>query len=182
MNPITKLRFRKNPPADVPPDGFVDLVWDADTNQFVARDSDKSVRQLVDADPIVENAIIAERSAVAALVNKTLTNPTINNYIEGTVSIGSSGSSKTISLTTGTLQTTTLTANCTFTMPSATAGKSFVLKVMTGSGSFTPSFTGVKWPDGTSPTFNTTANRYYFVTFQADGIAWSGAVSGVYMP
>jgi hypothetical protein len=41
MNPITKLRFRTNPPADVPPEGFVDLVWDPYTNGFVSRGPDK---------------------------------------------------------------------------------------------------------------------------------------------
>jgi len=125
---------------------------------------------------------IAGVDATQTLTNKTLTNPTVNNYTEGVVAIGNSGSSQTIALTSGTFQTMTMTANCTVTMPTATAGKSFVLRVSTGSGSFVPTFTGVKWPDNTAPTFSSTASRYYFVTFQADGTAWSGQVSGVYTP
>ena len=112
------------------------------------------------------------------LTNKTLTNPTINNYTYGVVSMGASNTTKTIDLTAGTFQTVTLTSSCTFTMPTATAGKSFTLKVTTGTGE--PTFTGVKWPDNTPPTFTTTASRYYFVNFQADGTAWSGVVSPTY--
>ena len=135
-------------------------------------------------DPEISYAVTPAGAEASAdtLTNKTLINPVITNYTESVVAIGNSSTAQTIALTSGTFQTMTLTANCTVTMPAGGAGKSFTLKVSTGSGSFTPSFTGVKWPDGTPPTFNTTANRYYFVTFQADGIAWSGAVSGVYMP
>jgi hypothetical protein len=63
------------------------------------------------------------------LTNKTLTNPSVNDYTEGVVAIGTVTSASTISLTSGTVQTATLTAStaCTFTMPTATAGKSFVL-------------------------------------------------------
>ena len=56
------------------------------------------------------------------------TNPTITNYVESVVAIGNSSTAQTLSLTNGTVQTVTMTGNCTFTMPTATAGKSFVLK------------------------------------------------------
>ena len=128
----------------------------------------------------VGGAVITTNTGTQTLTNKTLTNPTVNNYTEGVVAIGDSGASQTIDLTSGTFQTMTMTANCTVAMPTATAGKSFVLKVLTGAGSYVPSFTGVKWPDDTAPTFNSTASRYYFVTFFADGTAWSGQVSQTY--
>jgi len=59
----------------------------------------------------------------------TVNNPTVTNYVESVVAIGTVTSSSTLSLTSGTVQTATLTAStaCTFTMPTATAGKSFVL-------------------------------------------------------
>lgn len=96
-------------------------------------------------------------------------------YTEGVVAIGNSGSSLTLSIATGTFQTVTLTANCTFTMPPATAGKSFVLKVMTGTGGNTASFIGVRWPENTAPVITSVSGRYDLISFIADGSAWSGS-------
>lgn len=104
------------------------------------------------------------------------TNPTLIGYTEATVAIGNSGTSKTISLANGTFQTVTLTGNCTFTMPTATAGQSFILKILTGAGSFTATFTSVKWSGGTAPTITTTASKYDLASFIADGTAWSGSI------
>lgn len=106
---------------------------------------------------------------------QTLADKTLVNYTEGVVSIGNSGTSKTISLADGTFQTCTLTGNCTFTMPTATAGKSFILKVLTGAGSYTAAFTGVKWAGGTAPTITAAASKYDLISFVADGTAWSGS-------
>jgi len=110
----------------------------------------------------------------------TLTGVTITNYTEATVAIGNSGASQTIALTNGTRQTMTMTANCTVTMPTATNGKSFVMRIITGAGGYVPTFTGVVWPDNTAPTFNSTAGRYYNVVFEADGANWTGAVGPTY--
>lgn len=110
------------------------------------------------------------------LTNKTLTNPSVNNYTEGVVAIGNTGTSQTISLTSGTFQTATLTGNCTFTMPTATAGKSFVL-ILTqdGTGGRTATFTSVKWPNGAAPTITTTATTGRdILTFVSDGTNWYG--------
>lgn len=120
------------------------------------------------------------------LTNKTLTNPTINNYVEGVVAIGTVTSSNTLSLTNGTVQTATLTAStaCTFTMPTATAGKSFILLLKqaatTGGGSAT--FTGVKWNSVGAPTMTTTAGKMDIFTFVADGTNWYGAYNQGYTP
>jgi hypothetical protein len=116
------------------------------------------------------------------LTNKTLTNPTVNNYTEGVVAIGNSGTTKTIDLTSGTFQTVTLTGSCTFTMPTATAGKSFILKVLTGAGGYTATFTGVKFPDNTAPVVTATAGRYDIFSFIADGTAWSGSAIQNFTP
>jgi len=78
-------------------------------------------------------------------------------------------------LTNGTLQTVTMTGNCTFTMPTAVAGKSFILIVNTGAGSFTGVFTSVKWPSNTAPTLTTTASRWDVLAFQSDGTYWYGS-------
>jgi len=112
----------------------------------------------------------------ATLTNKTLTNPTVTNYVETVVAIGNSGTTQTLSLTSGTVQTVTMTGNCTFTMPTATAGKSFVLiATQDGTGSRTAVFTSVKWPGGTAPTLTTTATTGRdILTFFADGTNWYG--------
>ena len=108
------------------------------------------------------------------------TNPTITNYTESVVAIGNSSTAKTIDLTNGTVQTCTLTGNCTFTMPTATAGKSFILILSTGAGSFTGTFTSVKWPSNTAPTITTTASRWDILTFVADGTNWYGNIAQAY--
>ena len=80
------------------------------------------------------------------------TNPTLTGYTEANVAIGNSGTSKTLSLANGTFQTVTLTGNCTFTMPTVVTGQSFILKVYSGAGGYTATFTGVKFPGNTAPT------------------------------
>ena len=116
------------------------------------------------------------RATTDTLTNKTLTNPTVTNYVESVVAIGNSGTTQTLSLTNGTVQTVTMTGNCTFTMPTATAGKSFILiAVQDGTGSRTATFTSVKWAGGTAPTLTTTASTGRdILTFVADGTNWYG--------
>jgi hypothetical protein len=118
-------------------------------------------------------------SSSETLTNKTLTNPTVNNYTEGVVAIGTVTSSHTLSLTSGTVQTATLTAStaCTFTMPTATAGKSFILllKQAATTGNGTATFTGVKFSGGTAPTITATAGKMDILTFTADGTNWYGS-------
>ena len=114
------------------------------------------------------------------LTTPTLTNPTVTSYVESVVAIGNSGTAQTLSLTNGTVQTCTLTGNCTFTMPTATAGKSFILILSTGAGSFTGTFTSVKWPSNTAPTITTTASRWDILTFVADGTNWYGNSAQAY--
>ena len=118
----------------------------------------------------------------ATLTNKTLTNPTVTNYVESVVSIGNSGTTQTLSLTNGTVQTITMTGNCTFTMPTNVAGKSFILIcTQDATGSRTATFTSVKWPAGTAPTLTTTASTGRdILTFVADGTNWYGNYAQAY--
>jgi len=120
------------------------------------------------------------------LTNKTLENPTVQNYVESVVAIGTVSSSHTLVLTNGTVQTATLTAStaCTFTMPTATAGKSFVLllKQAASTGNGTATFTGVKFGTAGAPTITATAGKMDILTFVADGTNWYGSIAQGYTP
>lgn len=130
--------------------------------------------------------VFAERSNTATLTNKTLTNPSVNNYTEGVVAIGTVTSSSTLSLTNGTVQTATLTAStaCTFTMPTAVAGKSFILllKQAASTGNGTATFTSVKWGTTGAPTITATAGKMDILTFVSDGTNWYGSAAQGYTP
>ena len=116
----------------------------------------------------------------------TVNNPTVTNYVESVVAIGTVTSSSTLSLTSGTVQTATLTAStaCTFTMPTATAGKSFVLllKQAASTGNGTATFTSVKWGTAGAPTVTATAGKMDILTVIADGTNWYGSIAQGYTP
>jgi len=116
----------------------------------------------------------------------TITNPTVTNYVESVVAIGTVTTTNTLALTNGTVQTATLTAStaCTFTMPTATAGKSFVLllKQAAATGNGTATFTSVKWAAAGAPTITATAGKMDILTFIADGTNWYGSAAQGYTP
>jgi hypothetical protein len=112
----------------------------------------------------------------------TLANPTINAYTESVTAIGNSSTTQTINIANSTIITATLTANCTWTMPSNTAGKSFILLLKTGNGGFTSTFTGVKFPANTAPTITTANNSMDILSFIADGANWYGNFAQGYIP
>ncbi len=113
----------------------------------------------------------------------TVGNVTINAYTEGiTTGYVNTGAAYTINIANTTIITANLSASCTFTMPTATAGKSFILLLKTGAGSFTGTFTGVKFVGNTAPTITTTANRMDILTFTADGTNWYGNYAQNYNP
>lgn len=107
-------------------------------------------------------------------------NLTFDSFTESVVAIGNSSTSQTLSLTSGTVQTCTLTGNCTFTMPTAIAGKSFTMFLNTGAGNYTASFSGVRWADSASPTVTILANKVDIYSFISDGSYWYGSFSQNY--
>ena len=109
---------------------------------------------------------------------KTLTNPTVTNYVETPYSANSS-TAITLDLTNGTVQIITLTGNATITMPTATSGKSFIMYLkQDATGSRTVTWSTVKWAGGTAPTITSTASRQDILSFFADGTNWYGVVVG----
>ena len=116
---------------------------------------------------------------------QTVTNKTIeagtftNGYTEETVSANTS-TAYTIDLANGSVQILTLTGNCTFTFPTATAGRSFILVLkQDGTGSRTATWpAAVKWPAGTAPTITSTASKSDKYIFTADGSNWIGSNAG----
>lgn len=97
-------------------------------------------------------------STTPTITTPVLTNPTITAYLETAPAIANSSTAVTLALASGTVLSYTLTGNCTFTMPTATSGTSFIVKlIQDATGSRTATFTGVKYPGGTAPTITTTA-------------------------
>ena len=117
------------------------------------------------------------------LTNKTLTtpvltNPTVTNYVETAYSANSS-TAITLDLANGTVQIITLTGNATITMPTATAGKSFIIMLkQDATGSRSVTWSTVKYAGGTAPTITATASRMDILSFFADGTNWYGTVIG----
>jgi hypothetical protein len=91
--------------------------------------------------------------------------------------LGSSGSSKTIVLPENynAMLTCSLSANCTFTMPSPVNGYQFSLLLKQDvTGGRTAIFTNVKWPGDIIPTISTTAMNMDIINFFSDGTNWYG--------
>ena len=113
-------------------------------------------------------------------------NTTVAAATETAVALGTVTSTATIAITAGTLITATLTAStaCTFTMPAASAGKSFtlLLKQAATTGNGTATFTAVKWPAGTAPTITATAGKMDLLTFVSDGTNWYGSAAQNFTP
>jgi len=119
---------------------------------------------------------LATLAGTETFTNKTLTNPTVTNYVETLYSANTS-TAITVALTNGTVQNLTLTATATITMPTAVAGKSFII-ILTQNGGFTVTWSTVVWPGGTPPTLTSTAAKRDIFSFFSDGTNWYGATIG----
>ena len=130
------------------------------------------------------NVTITSGSANGITVsNSTLVSSQFNAYTEGiTNGYINTGSTFTLNIANSTIITANLSATCTFTMPSNTAGKSFILFLKTGAGTNTATFTGVKFVGNTAPTITAVANRLDILTFAADGSNWYGNYAQGYVP
>ena len=134
----------------------------------------------------IGNSAVQLGNTITTLNVMTLNSPTVTNYVESLVAIGTVTSSHTFNLSTGTVQTATLTAStaCTFTMPAVTAGKSFILllKQAATTGNGTATFSGVKWSVSGTPVVSATAGKMDIFTFVSDGTNWYGSYTQGYTP
>ena len=119
-------------------------------------------------------------SSSNTITSTILSAPTINDgYTEETTTANTT-TAYTILLSGGTFQILTLTGNCTFTFPTATAGQSFMMFLkQDATGSRTVTWPAVvKWPSSTAPTITATASKGDKFVFTADGTNWLGSVAG----
>jgi len=113
------------------------------------------------------------------LTNKTIEAGTFTNGYTEEVNTANTSTAYTISLADGSFQVLTLTGSATITMPTATAGRSFILLLkQDATGSRTVTWSTVAWPAGTAPTITATASKQDIFSFVADGTNWYGAVGG----
>ncbi len=73
----------------------------------------------------------------------------------------------------------TLTGNCTFTFTNSVSGQTIAVKIIQGSGPYTPTFPAAKWAGGTPPTVSTGNGAIDEFVFQRDSsTGWLGSVFG----
>jgi hypothetical protein len=126
------------------------------------------------------SAVTDETGSGVLVFNNTpaLTNPTVTNYVE-TVNAITAGTSATINLASGTFVTFTISGgNATINMPTAVAGKSFILILTQDSTPRTVTWTTVVWPSGTAPTISTGSGKRDIFSFFSDGTRWFDATIG----
>ena len=123
------------------------------------------------------------------IATPVLTNPTVTSYVETSpaqVTVGTGTTALDSTLSAGTVLRYILTASqaTTFTMPTATAGKSFVmlLKQAAATGNGTATFTSVKWGTSGTPTITATAGKMDILSFIADGTNWYGSILQGFTP
>jgi hypothetical protein len=114
------------------------------------------------------------------LTNKTIEAGTFTNGYTEEVATANTSTAYTIDLAGGSVQILTLTGNCTFTFPTATAGQSFILLLkQDGTGGRTVTWpASVEWPGATAPTITSTASKMDKLVFTAADSNWYGSVAG----
>jgi len=117
-------------------------------------------------------------STSPTITTAALTNPTVTNYVE-TLYTANTGTAITVDLANGTVQNLTLTGNATITMPTAVAGKSFIIILsQDATGSRTVTWSTVSWPGATAPTVTSTASKRDIYSFFSNGTSWFGTTIG----
>lgn len=141
-------------------------AWDADLDTWAGKTA--------------PSGTVVGTSDTQTLSAKTIEAGTFTNGYTEEVVTANTSTAYTIDLANGSLQILTLTGNCTFTFPTATAGRGFTLLLkQDGTGSRTATWpAAVKWPASTAPTITATASKMDKYVFVADGTNWIGSNAG----
>jgi hypothetical protein len=123
---------------------------------------------------------LATLAGTETFTNKTVEAGTFTNGYTEEVATANTSTAYTIDLAGGSVQILTLTGNCTFTFPTATAGQSFILLLkQDGTGGRTVTWpASVEWPGATAPTITSTASKMDKFVFTAADSNWYGSVAG----
>ena len=157
-------------------------VYGAETGGFFANSTTVAVGNVASKTIITGNsATFAGNITFGNAVNSSFVNPTITNYTERSYTSTALGSAFTVDLTNGTIFLLTLSTNCTITMPTASAGKSFTIFLNSGTvgSGYSVTWTTVKWPFGSAPILSLTGNTVDIFSFFSDGVSWYGATVGL---
>jgi hypothetical protein len=139
-------------------------VFSSSTKQLVSNPITGTTSVVMNTSPIITTA--------------SLVNPTVTNYVETLYSANTS-TAITVDLANGTVQNLTLTGNATITMPTAVAGKSFIIILsQDGTGGRTVTWSTVSWPSATAPTVTSTASKRDIFSFFSNGTSWFGTTIG----
>lgn len=96
---------------------------------------------------------------------------------------GNSGATKTLDLSTCAAQKSTLTGNVTYTLTNPVVGGAYVIRILSGAGSFTATWPGtVKWSGGTAPTITAIAARLDLINLYWDGTNYYGSFAQNFTP
>lgn len=128
----------------------------------------------------LDSIFAADGSGTAVGLNGTGKNWTIGGFKE-IVYTPVASTAFTVDLANGSIQKLTTSGNCTITLPSSVAGKSYVIMVVYG-GTHTLTWSGgstLKWPGGVTPGATSSNGKIDIFSFFCDGTNTYGAIRGV---
>ena len=134
--------------------------------------------------PNITGAVSLTHAQINALIDiltsPTISSPTINKGYTEETNVANTGAAYTIDLDDGSVHILTLTADCSFTFPTPTAGRSFMLLLkQDGTGGWEVNWAAeVIWPGDEDPVITSTPGKTDKFVFTADGTYWFGSASG----
>ena len=168
------------------------MVWDSSAESLTITGTDgQTALNVADGNVVIADSLTAGTitSGTVTMGDDRIDGAIMKDYSETVHAGGNTGSTETLDETNGNVQSWTLDASCTFTMPSGSGlkpGTSLTL-ILTqdGTGSRTGTFTGVKWAGGTAVTLSTGAADVDILTFTTfnggSSPVWYGFAAGLDM-
>lgn len=189
VTPVDGANWYKVPDGDVTLTGTQTLsnktliapkIADAsNTNTYNVAGGELAANRTVSLPVLTADDDFVMAAATQTLSGKTLTNPTVTNYVETVNALGA-GSAFSPSLANGTVITLSTNANATVTLPASVAGKSYIV-IVTYGGAHTLGWAGgstLKWRNGSAPVPTAVNGKIDIFSFFCDGTNTYGAVLG----